>query len=123
MKSDKKGDAARQGSQKEVQATSEKKFVGDSYRLGDVRSELRLPTDLYATLSRSAESAELRVKIVDMSPTGMGMEALEAVEPQSKVTIDLEEGTAFGEIRFCREKSPGLFFLGFHLEKYVGKQV
>lgn len=89
--------------------------------LGEVRSELRLPTDLSARVKVAGAIKEIPAKVVDMSPSGMGIETNVAFSRGSKVCIDLAQGLAFGEIRFCREKSSGVFFSGFLLEEYIGQ--
>ena len=88
-------------------------------QLGEVRSELRLPTDLPAVLRGAGATAEMAVRIVDMSPSGMGIEVPAALPRGAKVCVNLEQGLAFGEIRFCRQKGPGLFSVGFLLEEYI----
>lgn len=89
---------------------------------GEVRSELRLPTDLPAVITVAGESEQIAAKVVDMSPSGMGVESVQPIPRGAKVCIDLEQGLAFGEIRFCRQKSAGLYFAGFLLEEYIGKE-
>ncbi len=90
--------------------------------LGEVRSELRLPTDLSATVRISGLTEELAAKVVDMSPSGMGIEVGVAIKCGAKVCINLEQGLAFGEIRFCRQKPHGVYFVGFLLEEYIGRE-
>jgi len=61
----------------------------------------------------------MAVRIVDMSPSGMGMEVPAALSRGAKVCVNLDQGLAFGEIRFCRQKKPNLFSVGFLLEEYI----
>jgi hypothetical protein len=42
--------------------------------LGEVRSELRLPTDLSAVLGVAGDIEHFGARVVDMSPSGMGIE-------------------------------------------------
>ncbi len=88
-------------------------------QLGEVRSELRLPIDLRAVLRVAGATAEMAVRIVDMSPSGMGIEVPLALSRGAKVCVNLDQGLAFGEIRFCRQKGPTLFSVGFLLEEYI----
>ena len=90
--------------------------------LGEVRSELRLPTDLSAMVRVAGETREIPGTVVDMSPSGMGIETKVPIARGSKVCVNLDQGLAFGEIRFCREKSSGVFFSGFLLEEYIGRE-
>lgn len=89
---------------------------------GEVRSELRLPTDLSAFVTVAGRSEEIPAKVVDMSPSGMGLETRMALQRGAKVCINLEQGLAFGEIRFCRRKTQDVFFAGFLLEEYIGRE-
>ena len=100
--------------------TVELRVVSDD--LGEVRSELRLPTDLAAFVTVAGKSDEIAAKVVDMSPSGMGLETGVPIQRGAKVCINLEQGLAFGEIRFCRQQAPGLYFAGFLLEEYIGKE-
>ena len=86
------------------------------------RSELRLPIDLPATLRVSGDSAQLSVQVVDMSTSGMGIESRVMLPVGAKVCINLEQGLAFGEIRFCREKGEGVYLAGFRIEEYIGRE-
>ena len=94
----------------------------DSQEAGEVRSEFRLPTDLPAVIRVAGEAEQVVVKIVDMSPSGMGIEVPVALPRGAKVCVNLAQGLAFGEIRFCREKAGGVFFVGFFLEEYIGQE-
>jgi hypothetical protein len=89
---------------------------------GDVRSELRLPTDLPAALRVAGETEQIDVRIVDMSPSGMGIEMTEALPPGAKVCVNLAQGLAFGDIRFCRQTGQGIYLAGFSLKEYIGQE-
>jgi len=89
--------------------------------LGEVRSELRLPTDLSAKLRVAGEAKQLAVRVVDMSPSGMGIETSKAIATGAKVCVNFEQGLAFGEVRFCQQKSADLYLVGFKLEEYIGQ--
>ncbi len=88
-------------------------------RMSDVRSELRLPIDLPAMLRVAGEAAQIAVRVVNMSPSGMGIELTKELEQGAKACIDLEQGLAFGEIRFCRPKDARFYSVGFRLEEYI----
>ena len=90
--------------------------------VGEVRSELRLPTDLCAKIRVSGETKEFDAKVVDMSPSGMGIELGVPLNCGAKVCVNLHQGLAFGEIRFCRPKGPSTYFAGFLLEEYIGQE-
>lgn len=111
----------------QVEVSSSTSLQPDGYLLivriqsnqpGAVRSELRLPIDLPATLQVSGRPEEIVARIVDMSPSGMGIELEKALPEGAKVCVTLEQGLAFGQIRFCRP-SAGKHFAGFMLEEYI----
>ena len=87
---------------------------------GGIRAELRLPTDLAATLRVAGETEQIVVRIVDMSPSGMGLESDRALPSGADVCLSLERGLAFGQIRHCRPKA-GVYSAGFILEDYLGQ--
>ena len=89
---------------------------------GEVRSELRLPTDLTAVVTVAGETEQIAARIVDMSPSGMGLELEKSIQRGVKVCINLDQGLAFGEIRFSRQKTDGVHVAGFLLEEYIGKE-
>lgn len=117
-----------EGRRIEVAVSSTEQNANDLYllavrvvtdELGEVRSELRLPTDLPAVLCVAGGAAQIAARVVDMSPSGMGIEVPMPLRKGAKVCINLQQGLAFGEIRFCREKAPGRHFVGFKLEEYI----
>jgi hypothetical protein len=57
-----------------------------------------------------------------MSASGMGIEVDVSLMRGAKVCINLEQGLAFGEIRFCQAKPSGVYFAGFLLEEYIGQE-
>ena len=84
-----------------------------------VRADRRVPVDLPATLHIAGETQSTRVKVTDMSPAGFGIELAKALPLGARVCVSFAEALAFGEVRFCREKAPGVFFVGFKLEEYI----
>ncbi len=117
-----------EGRRLEVEVSSTAQSAADIYQLtlkvvneqhGEVRSEFRLPTDLSAVMRVAGDTTQIPVKIVDMSPSGMGVEVPKSLAKGVKVCINLEQGLAFGEIRFCRQKTAGVFLIGFKLEEYL----
>jgi hypothetical protein len=90
--------------------------------LGEVRSELRLPMDLPAVVRVAGSVEQMNARVVDMSPSGMGIELSTSLRLGSKVCVNIEQGLAFGEIRFCRQKPDGVYFVGFLLEEYIGRE-
>ena len=91
--------------------------VEDQYSA--VRADRRVPVDLPATVHIAGETQPIRVKVTDMSPAGFGIELSKALPLGTRVCVSLAEALAFGEVRFCREKAPDVFFVGFKLEEYI----
>jgi hypothetical protein len=83
------------------------------------RADRRVPVDLPATLHIAGETQSMRVKVTDMSPAGFGIELSKALPLGARVCVSFAEALAFGEVRFCRENAPDVFFVGFKLEEYI----
>ncbi len=96
------------------------KVVADQH--GEVRSELRLPTDLPTVVTVAGESEQIAAKVVDMSPSGMGVRNGKTYFARGEGLY--KSGTRLGLWRnsFCQQKPNGLYFAGFLLEEYIGKE-
>ncbi len=86
---------------------------------GGVRADRRVVVDLPATLHIAGEAESIRVKVSDMSGSGMGIELAKALPLGARVCVSFAQALAFGEVRFCREKAPDVFLIGFRLEEYI----
>jgi hypothetical protein len=86
---------------------------------GTTRQELRLPVDVQAKLTIEGSDVAIPIRLVDMSQSGLGMILSQAVSPDAAASIDLEHGTAFGEIRYCREQNEHTYRAGFWLEEFI----
>jgi hypothetical protein len=78
------------------------------YRLGlllacdaERRSEKRTAVDLPGLLRMGDPPVTVAVRVVDLSPSGLGFELPAAVPVGASVSLDLSVGTALGEIRHC----------------------
>ena len=76
-----------------------------------LRHELRYPVDMPALLKLSESDVQMRVRILDMSRSGMGFAAPMEVPVGAGVSIETQRGTIFGEVRHCIPVS-GYFHLG-----------
>ena len=76
-----------------------------------LRRQLRYPVDMPALLKVSESNLEMKVRILDMSPSGMGFAAPMEVPIGAGVSIETQKGTVFGEVRHCVPFS-GHFRLG-----------
>jgi len=56
-----------------------------------------------------------------MSPSGLRFETARPVNVGTKVCVDLAQGLAFGEIRYCLKKNNDTYSLGFLLEEYIAQ--
>jgi PilZ domain len=85
---------------------------------GAVRRELRVPVDFPALLTLPQCSTGTKAKIVDMSPSGLGMLVPVEIPIGTGVAIDFAHGTAFGEIRHCVPQK-GYYRAGVALEEFI----
>jgi hypothetical protein len=86
---------------------------------GAARADRRVLVDLPATLHIAGETESIRVRVSDMSASGMGIELFKALPLGTRVCVSFTEGLAFGEVRFCRQKAADCFVIGFRLEEYI----
>lgn len=101
--------------------------VGISFgESGFVRRELRLPVDLPAQLTLPECSSPVPIRVLDMSPSGLGLAVPTQIAQGTGVAVDLGYGTVFGEIRYCLENT-GYYRAGLALEEFIpsenGKKV
>jgi hypothetical protein len=85
---------------------------------GFIRRELRVPVDLPALLTLPQCSSGTKARIVDMSPSGLGLLVPFEIAIGTGVAIDFAHGTAFGEIRNCVPQK-GYFRAGLALEEFI----
>jgi hypothetical protein len=94
------------------------KMASGSY--GTIRQELRLPVDVRATMRIPGMTEALRVRLIDMSQSGLGLIVAKAIPEGALAALEMDHGTAFGEIRSCRQQSKRTYRLGFWLEEFLG---
>ncbi len=66
-----------------------------------LRHELRYPVDMPALLKLSESNVQMKVRILDMSRSGMGFAAPMEIPIGAGVSIETQKGTVFGEVRHC----------------------
>ncbi len=86
---------------------------------GTVRKELRLPVDMRATIQIPGQSKPIRARVIDISPSGLGMNLPCEIPPGTMAALDLGHGIAFGEIRHCKVLSKYRYRAGFWLEEFI----
>ncbi len=69
-----------------------------------MRTEARLPIDLWTKLHMLGSFTPHTIRLVDLSPSGLGMELTTPLPVGARVSIDLGYGTVGGEIRYCERK-------------------
>ncbi|HEY6988895.1 MAG TPA: PilZ domain-containing protein, partial [Bryobacteraceae bacterium] len=84
-----------------------------------IRQELRLPVDVRGSMMVSGSTHAIRVRLIDMSQSGLGLVVSKAISEGTFVALALEHGTAFGEIRTCESHSRRTFRVGFWLEEFI----
>jgi hypothetical protein len=68
------------------------------------RSQPRKLVELPATLRVAGPPDRIPVRIIDVSESGLGMEMSVAVPIGASVQVEMEAGTAIGEIRHCAKR-------------------
>ncbi len=86
-----------------------------------LRRTPRFPVSIPARVFSSTSDVPLEGTIVDVSGEGLGVELAEALPMHSNIAVQSEENTAFGEVRFCKQRSSGLFRVGVQLHHIVKK--
>jgi hypothetical protein len=97
----------------------------DGYSIGmnisglrTVRRELRLPVDFPALLRMPESEAPVKIRIVDMSTSGLGLALPIEIQAGTGVAVEFSRGTVFGEIRHCVALS-GYFRAGLAAEEFI----
>jgi len=90
---------------------------------GMVRKQLRLPVDVRGTLIVAGSSKPMKIRIIDMAQTGLGLRVPKALAVGTQVLIDLGHGVAFGEIRHCSAASKASYRVGFLMEEFIYRSV
>ncbi len=85
---------------------------------GFIRKELRVPVDLRAMLTLPENAEPVRIRVVDMSASGVGLAVPMEIAPGTCVAVDLDNGTVFGEIRWCLKNS-GFYRAGLATEQFI----
>ena len=73
----------------------------------DRRSQPRISADWPATLHIAGSPGAMRVKIVDMSRSGLGLDVPAALAVGTRVTVAWEAAVAHGEICHCAKNAAG----------------
>ena len=94
------------------------KMASGSY--GTIRQELRLPVDVRATMRIPGVAEAFRVRLIDMSQSGLGLIVARPIPEGALAALEMDHGTAFGEIRTCRQQSKRTYRVGFWLEEFLG---
>ena len=86
-----------------------------------LRRTPRFPVSIPAKVFSSSSDVPLEGTIVDVSGEGLGIELTESLPIHSNIGVQSGENTAFGEVRYCKQASSGLFRAGVRLHHIVKK--
>lgn len=86
----------------------------DSY----LRTEPRVPVDLTTKLQILGSPTPIPIRVVDLSPSGIGLETPIPVTVGSRAVVSLGHSTVMGEIRHCA-RSGMHYRAGIRIEKLV----
>jgi hypothetical protein len=87
---------------------------------GALRAERRIRLDSVAQLSSPTLPAPVKVRVVDMSSSGLGVKLQNPLKVGELAYVELEHGVAFGEIRHC-EKMDGGYRAGLFIEEFISR--
>lgn len=90
-----------------------------SHTGGAIRHEVQLPVDIRASMNFPGAVAPIRGRVVDISPSGLGLLLSKPVTAGEYASVDLGHGIAFGEIRYCRAESKRTFRACFWIEEFM----
>jgi PilZ domain len=82
------------------------------------RSEERTAVNVAATLRIGDSAAAIPVRVTDVSTSGLGLETARAIAVGTTVSIELKNGTASGEVRYC-ERGGGRFRAGVRIAELI----
>lgn len=82
------------------------------------RFHVRKPVDFPATLRVAGSPDRIRVRIIDVSEFGLGMEMSAAVPISASVQVEMEAGTAIGEIRHCAKRADA-YRAGMRIQEFA----
>ena len=86
-----------------------------------LRRTPRFPVSIPARVFSSTSDVPLEGTIVDVSGEGLGIELTESLPMHSNIGVQSGENIAFGEVRYCKQASSGLFRAGVRLHHIVKK--
>ena len=82
------------------------------------RSDVRIPVDAPAVLRVASSRTVIPVRILDISACGLGLELPVSIPVGESVFVDLNTGTAAGEIRHC-SRTAEKFRAGVCMREFV----
>jgi hypothetical protein len=86
-----------------------------------LRRTPRFPVRIPARVSMIGNDAPVESMIVDISGEGLGIEIPQLVPLSRSIVVESEYAIALGEVRHCRENSPGCFRAGVQLHHIMKK--
>src|SRR5581483_7266636 len=112
LRPDRKLELLLQGRRLEATVVYCKKESAGTYDIGirltrdaHIRNEDRNPIDLLTTLKSSGSPTPIPVRVVDLSPSGLGLELNKPIPVGATVSVDLKYGIAIGDIRHSAQKA------------------
>ncbi len=86
---------------------------------GSVRREWRLPADIPAQVTIVGETAKYKARIVNISPSGLGLHLPVAVPTGSEMTVQMKDGSGYGEVRHCRKLANNKYYAGLFVHEFL----
>jgi hypothetical protein len=86
-----------------------------------LRRTPRFPVRIPARAFIRGHDGPIEGMILDVSGEGLGMELSKPVALHSNIAVQSEESMALGEVRYCRQRSGGLFRVGIQFHHIMSK--
>lgn len=88
---------------------------------GAVRREPRFPVFLSAKIRSPIAPAPLSGRVIDISRSGLGVRVPASIPVGAGVVIEMDNGTAFGEVRRCVKRTESQWHIGVWLDEFISQ--
>ncbi|MBV8830664.1 MAG: PilZ domain-containing protein [Acidobacteriaceae bacterium] len=90
-----------------------------STKEGTVRREWRLPADIPAQVTIVGETAKYKAKVVNISPSGLGIEIPIEVPAGAELIVQMRDGSGYGDVRHCRKVGRNKYYAGLFIQEFL----
>jgi len=94
-----------------------------SAKEGAVRREWRLPADIPAQVTVVGRLATYKARVVNISPSGLGLQMPVDVPPGSELILQMRDGSGYGDVRHCRKIGKNKYAVGLSVHEFVDAEL